>query len=147
MAEFLAGSQKLVTELLGIKFWKVFQSMALMVSCYAPLKDFYCRTEVCVRVNGKHSKPFHEGVGLWQGCFLSPLLFIVYMNWIYKCSQADECATIGNDKISRLLFVDGLVLLSSSESGLQHRLNSYVDGCDTSGMNISTAKTQIHHLS
>ena len=26
-----------------------------------------------------------------------------YMNWIDKCSQADECAKIGNYKISRLL--------------------------------------------
>ena len=41
------------------------------------------------------------------------LLFIVFiiMNWMDKCSQADECATIGNCKISRLLFADDLVLL------------------------------------
>ena len=111
--------------------------MAVMISCYAPygvdgqllhaIKSFYCRLEVCVRVNGKQSKPFHVGVGLRQGCVLSPLLFIVYMNWIDECSQADECAAIGNCKISRLLFADDLVLLSSTESGLQRALNSFVD--------------------
>ena len=42
------------------------------------------------------------------------------MNWIDKCSQADECVTIGNCKIGRLLFADDLVLLSSTESGPQH---------------------------
>ena len=71
------------------------------------------------------------------------------MNWIDKCSQADECATIGNCKISRLLFADDLVLLSSTESGLQRALNSFADACNTAGMKISTAKTEVGllHLS
>ena len=44
---------------------------------------------------------------------------------IDKCNQADECFTIiGICKISRLLFADNLVLLSSTESGLQRALNS-----------------------
>ena len=34
---------------------------------------------------------FHRGIGLQQGCILSPLLFIVYMSWIDKSSQADVC--------------------------------------------------------
>ena len=87
------------------------------------------------------------GVGLRQGCVLSLFLFIVYMNWIDKCSQADECATIGNRKISYLLFTDDLVLLSSSESGLQRALNSFADACNTARMKVSTAKTEILHLS
>ena len=111
------------------------------------IKSFYCRPEVCVRVNGKQSEPFHAGVGLRQGCVLSPLLFIVYMNWIDKCSQANDCAAIENCKISRLLFADDLVLLSSAKSGLQRALNSFAGACNTAGINISTAKTEVLHLS
>ena len=62
-------------------------------------------------------------------------------------SQADECATIGSCKISRLLFADDLVLLSSTESGLQRAINSFADACNTAGMKISTAKTDVLHLS
>ena len=54
---------------------------------------------------------------------------------------------IGNCKISRLLFADDLVLLSSTESGLQRTLNSFADECNTAGMKISTAKTEVFHLS
>ena len=69
------------------------------------------------------------------------------MNWVDKYSQADECATtIGNCKISRLLFADDLILLSSTESGLQRALNSFTDACNTAGMKISTAKTEVLHL-
>ena len=69
------------------------------------------------------------------------------MNWIDKCSLADACATIGNCKISRLLFADDLVPLSSTESGLQRALNSFADACNTAAMKISTAKTEVLHLS
>ena len=40
-----------------------------------------------------------------------------------------------------------LVLLSSTESGLQRALNSFADACNTAGMKISTAKTEELHLS
>ena len=45
-----------------------------------------------------------------------------------------------------MLFADDSVLLSSTESGLQHVLNSFADACDTAGMKISTAETEVHHL-
>ena len=129
------------------KLWKVLQEYGVNDQLLRAIRSFYCRPEVCVRVNGKQSKPFRMGVGLWQGCVLSLLLFIVYMNWIDKCSQANECATIGNCKISRLLFADDLILLSSAKSGLQRALNSFADVCNTAGMKISTAKTEVLHLS
>ena len=69
------------------------------------------------------------------------------MNWIDKCSQADECATFGNCKISRLLCADDLVLLSSTESGFQCVLNSVADACNTAGIKISSAETEVLHLS
>ena len=68
------------------KLWKVLQEYGVNGQLLRAIKSFYCRPEVCVRVNGKQSKPFHVGVGLRQRCVLSPLLFIVYMNWIDKCS-------------------------------------------------------------
>ena len=50
-------------------------------------------------------------------------------------------------QINRLLFAVGLVLLFSTESGLQCALNSFADACNTAGMKISTAKTEVLHLS
>ena len=118
------------------------QSMVLMI-----IKSFYCQPEVCVYVNGKQPKSFHVGVGLWQGCVLLSLLFIIYMNWMDKLSRTDECVTIGSCKISRLLFADDLVLLASSESGLQHALEGFAATIDIAGMKISTSKTEVLHIS
>ena len=130
------------------KLWKILQEYGVYGQLLRAIKSFYCRPEVCVQVDGKQSKPFHVGVGLRQGCVLSPLLFIVCTNWIDKCSQADKCATIGNCTISCLLFADDLVLLSSTESGLRRALNSFADACNTAEMKISSAKTDdVLHLS
>ena len=104
------------------KLWKVLREYGVDGQLLPAIKSFYCRPEVCVPACGKQSKPFHVGVELRQGCVLPPLFFIVYINWIDKSSQADECATIGNRRISRLLFADDLVLLSSAESRLQRAL-------------------------
>ena len=128
------------------KLWRVLQEYGVNGQLLRAIKSFCHRPEVCVQVNGKQSKPFNVAIGLRRGCILSSLLFIVYMNWIDKCSQADECATIANCKISRLLFADDLVLLSSTEFGLQCALNSFADACNTAGMKISMAKTEVVHL-
>ena len=62
-----------------------------------------------------------------------------------KLSRTDKCVTIGKCKISRLHFADNLVLLTSSESGLQHSLNGFAAACDIAGMKISTFKTELLH--
>ena len=59
----------------------------------------------------KAIKGLHVGVEIRQGCVLFLLSFMVYMKWIDKCSQADECSMIENSKISCLLFADDSVLL------------------------------------
>ena len=114
---------------------------------YMAIKSLYFQPEVCVRVNGKQSNSFHVGVGLRQECILSPLFFLIYMYWMNKLSQSDVCVTTGRSKISRLLFADDLVLLASSESGLQFALNGFAAACNIAGMKISTSKNEVLHLS
>ena len=135
-----------MTELLGIKFGRFCRTIAFMVNCYMPLSHSTADRRFVFGLMGSNQS-LYVGIVLWQGCVLSPLLFIVYMNWIDKCSQADECAMIGNCRISHLLFADDLVLLSSTESGLQRALNSFADACNTARMKISSAKTEVLHLS
>ena len=128
------------------KLLKVLQEHEIDRHLLMAFNSLYCRSEVCVCVNGKQSKSFHVGVDLRQGCVLSPLLFIIYMNWMNKLSRTDQCDMIGTCEISRLLFADNLVLLASSKCGLQHALNDFTDACDIAGMKISTSKIEIPHL-
>ena len=69
--------------------------MALMVSCYMPLRHSMVSTGVSCLGKWQATKAFHIGVGLRQECVLFLLLFIVYTNWIDKCNKVDELATTG----------------------------------------------------
>ena len=59
------------------KLWKVLQEYGGNGQLLRAIKPFYCRPEVCVRVNGKQSKPFHVALDSGKGafCHLSFSLF------------------------------------------------------------------------
>ena len=71
-------------------------------------------------------------LGLRQGYVLSPLLFIIYVNWMDELIQTDECVTIDDDrcKISLWFFADDFVLMASSESRPQLVLNGFAVACE-----------------
>ena len=74
------------------------------------------------------------------------------MNWVEKLSRINECVTIGRCNFSWLLFADALVLLASSESGLQYALNGFavtvtLRHFDIAGMKISTSKIEVQYFS
>ena len=106
------------------------------------IKSLYMYSEVCVRVNNATTKPFRVSVGLRQGCSLSPILFLIYMDRIAKKSEPCGGAEIGECTLQRLLFADDLVLLDSTQNGLQQALDKFWDACSVAGMKISSTKTQ-----
>ena len=73
------------------------------------------------------------------------LFLIVYLNWIGKCSQAEE---YHNRKLqNQLPATCGWFNPSSTESGLQRELDRFAADCDTTGIKTSTVKTDVHHVS
>ena len=104
-------------------------------------------SEVCVRVNSATTKPFKVSVGLRQGCSLSPILFLIYMDRIVKKSESCGGVKIGECTVQRLLFADDLVLLDSTQNGLQQALDRFSDACSVAVMKISTRETESMCLS
>ena len=80
-------------------------------------------------------------------CVLSLILFIVYMNWTDSHFRVDEGVKVGRCRVNHLVFADDLVLLASSEQGLQQTLDRLSIVCDQVGMKISTEKTEVLCLS
>ena len=80
------------------------------------IKSLYCQLELCVCLNGKQSKSFHVGVGFRQGCVLSPLFF---HNLHELDGQVQPNRWVCHDRKMQGS-ADDLVLLASSEFGLQH---------------------------
>ncbi|KAI3373161.1 hypothetical protein L3Q82_006482 [Scortum barcoo] len=93
--------------------------------------------------DGTVSHPVH--VGLWQGCPLSPVLFIIFMDRISRhtlVARGRRESRFGNHRISSLLFADHVVLLASSNQDLQHVLGQFAAECEGAGIRISTSKSK-----
>ena len=101
-------------------FGEFCERMALMVGYYMSLSHFMVLTVISWLGKYQAIKGFHVSIELHQGCVLFPLFFIVFINWFDKCSQADMCVTIGNCKISCLLFAGDLILLPQNLTSSAH---------------------------
>ncbi|KAK3541730.1 hypothetical protein QTP86_002114 [Hemibagrus guttatus] len=86
------------------------------------VRSLYNRSRSLVRIASCKSDLFPVHVGLRQGCPLSPVLFIVFMDRISRRSQGLEGVRFGDHRISLLIFADDFVLLAPSSLDLQHAL-------------------------
>ena len=84
------------------KLWGVLRKYSWRPPVTGRHRGLYFRSEVCARVGGVMSQPFTVTVGLRQGCVLSPLFFIVYMNWVDSHCRVDEGVTVRSYRINCL---------------------------------------------
>ena len=109
------------------------------------IQSLYSQSESCVSVHG--SKLDQVGAGLRQGCALSLILFVIYMDRISRRSRGVEGLQVGDLKIASLLFADDVVLMASSAVDLQRSLDRLTAECEAAGMRISTSKSEAMVLS
>ena len=74
----------------GDKLWAVLLEYGIDGQLLTAIKSLYMQSEVCVGVNSATTKPFRVSVGPRQGCSLSPILFLIYMDKIVK--KSESCA-------------------------------------------------------
>ena len=129
------------------KLWAVLLQYGVGGQLLTAIKSLYMHSEVCVSVNSATTKPFRVSVGLRQGCFLSPILFLICMDRIVKKSKSYGGVKIGDCTMQRLLFADDLVPLDSSQNDIQQALDRFSDACSVAGIKISTTKTETMRLS
>uniref|UniRef100_A0AAY5JVS7 Reverse transcriptase domain-containing protein n=1 Tax=Esox lucius TaxID=8010 RepID=A0AAY5JVS7_ESOLU len=110
------------------------------------VRSLYDRSRSLVRIAGSKSDFFPVHVGLRQGCPLSPVLFVIFMDRISRRSQGPEGIRFGVHTISSLLFADDVVLAPSNQY-LQHALGRFAAECEAVGMRISTSKFEAMVLS
>ncbi|KAK3558055.1 hypothetical protein QTP86_006473 [Hemibagrus guttatus] len=122
--------------------WEVLWEYGVRGPLLRAVRSLYNWSRSLVRIASCKSDLFPVHVGLRQGCPLSPVLFIVFMDRISRRSQGLEGVRFGDHRISSLIFADDVVLLASSGLDLQHTLGRFAAECEAAGMRDSTFKSQ-----
>ncbi len=115
---------------------------------YKILKSYYERSLYAIKSNTGISPYFEANNGVKQGCNLSPTLSNIYQNDIHEIFDTD-CHPVNLDGVdmNSLSWADDLVLMSTSQVGLQnclHRLSLY---CYKWGMKLNVRKTKFMIMS
>jgi len=85
-----------------------------------------CTTKVrAVSILSTKSSTFSVGVGLRQGCPLSPILFVIFMERISRHNRGEESVRFGDIRFASLLFADDVILWATSDRDLQHALGRF----------------------
>jgi len=100
------------------------------------IRALYEKSESAVRTTVGMPNWFPVTAGVRQGCVLSPLLFIIYMDKITKEANPQS------ELLNELLFADDQSLLYNNKDDLQHHINCLNTNCQYD-MKINSEKTEI----
>lgn len=113
------------------------------------IKNLYWNQTAQVRVDGSLSDRVSIQKGVRQGCTLSPLLFNLYSEHVFR-EALDDCRTgipVNGIPISNLRYADDTVLLAHTAEELQSILDLVVQACERYGLRLNVGKTKAMSVS
>ena len=88
------------------------------------VKDMYANNLCCVRHEGQHSEWFQVKTGGRQGCIISPLLFLIVIDYVMRTATADKPRGLVWGLFHRLEdsdFADDLAHLTHTHNDIQEK--------------------------
>ena len=123
------------------KLWKELENYTVRGQLLDNIRAIYENSRSAVRTSEGLTEWFEITSGVRQGCVLSPLLFIIYMDRITKEANTEP------DALNELLFADDQSLAHTDEQSLQHHTTRLNEECTNYDMKISIGKTETMKIS
>ena len=105
------------------------------------LEDLYEGTKMGVWTKNGVTEYFNTGVGLKQGCVLSPLAFSMFVNDLPECLGGG--VKIGDIIVKCLMYADDIAIIADSPQSLQGMINDVEQYCQMWGLTLNRDKSQI----
>ena len=126
--------------------WHIMSLYGLPPKVINIVKDMYANNLCCVRHEGQHSEWFQVKTGVRQGCIISPLLFLIVIDYVMRTATADKPRGLVWGLFHRLEdsdFADDLALLAHTHSDIQEKTDRVVSTAKKVGLKIHAAKTKV----
>jgi len=122
-------------------------SYGIQGKIYKAVTSLYQNTSCCLKINNYLTPWFYTNTGVKQGDNLSPTLFSLFLNDLaVNIKNLNGGISIGNIKVSILLYADDLVLVSENEEELQNMLNILYKWCLKWQVKVNIEKSKIVHF-
>ncbi|CAH1248758.1 Hypp8389 [Branchiostoma lanceolatum] len=129
--------------------WKILRAYGIPHKIVTIIGKFYEHFECNVITGNSLSKPFCVKSGVRQGCILSPILFLITIDWVMRATTSDRPRGIKwtpNMYLEELDFADDLAALSSVRTSLQEKTDRLSDRGKQTGLYINKKKTQVMYI-
>ena len=96
----------------------------------------YWNQKAAIRIEDQLSEYTKFQRGVRQGCVLSPYLFNIYTELVFRDSQHLEGVRINGKHINNLRYADDTILLADNKENLQIITNNVKTNIQTFGLDI-----------
>ena len=129
--------------------WKLMHHYGYPSKFVNIIKEMYEDATCRVIHDGKLTEPFTVQTGVRQGCLLSPVIFLMVVDWIMR-----QCTTgyrtgiqwTFTKQLEDLDFADDVTLLSHRKKDAQEKLSRMAEEAKKTGLNINIGKTEVMRI-
>lgn len=130
--------------------WNVLASYGVPEKLLAIIQSMYRDATCRVAHRGQLGREFNVASGVKQGCILSPLLFLLVLDWVMsKVNNSPRGIAWQHLRMTRLedlAFADDICLLSHTRQELAEKLNRLVHYGKQVGLKVNVSKTKLMRL-
>jgi Reverse transcriptase (RNA-dependent DNA polymerase)/Domain of unknown function (DUF6451) len=125
--------------------WRILASYGIPDKVVNIIKELYRDSSSRVLHKGSFGSPFSIYSGVKQGCNLSPLLFIIVVDWILKKVNRTTRGITWNlfHQLGDLDYADDIALLTHTTADMQAKLDKLVSYASQVGLRINVGKTKL----
>ena len=126
--------------------WKLMQHYGIPQKLIAIIRGFYEDATTQVIHNNRLSDPFSVKTGVRQGCLLSPMIFLLVIDWVMKRTVDNKKTGIPwtfSKQQEDLCFADDICLLSNKHQHMQTKVSQLNEEARKTGLKINIKKTEV----
>jgi hypothetical protein len=126
--------------------WQLMRHYAIPEKFINIIKNIYSGTQCRIIHEGQLTEAFNITTGVRQGCLLSPLLFLLAVDWIMRQATYNRQNGIQwtpFTQLDDLDFADDIALLSHNHQQMKDKLRVVEQRAAETGLRISTQKTKV----